>query len=95
MRKISNKVEFEIPDELKEDWEKLLETSGMNESELLFDLIEDELTVMKTGKEKESYDRMEDAAREVHENLGSEGLERFSEEVRLIAKKLVESEEGL
>lgn len=87
---MAHEVKFRIPDEWEKNWRRLVEISGKSEQELVLDLIEDEVTLMATKEEKDSYDRMESAAREVHKHLGREGLEQFSKEVRLLAKKLVE-----
>lgn len=89
-----HEVKFRIPAKWEKNWAQLLKFSGKSEQELVLDLIEDEVVMMGSKEEKDSYDRMEDAAKEVHENLGADGLSRFSKEVRLVAKKLVEATRG-
>lgn len=89
-----HEIKVKIPAEWEKKWKRLLKISGMSEQELILDLIRDEVETITTKREKESYDRMEDAAREVHKSLGAEGLEKFSQEVQLLAKKLIEAMSG-
>ena len=87
-----HEVKFRIPADWEKKWKQLVKMYGKSEQELVLDLIEDEVTMMRTKEEKESYDRMEDAAREVHKKMGARGLERFSKDVWLVAKKLKDME---
>jgi len=84
------KVVLNIPDEWEDEWEKLLELYGASDEDLAWELLKDELAVITGKKEKEAYERMEKAAREVHTNLGPDYLDKFSREIELLAKKLVE-----
>jgi hypothetical protein len=69
-----------IPDEWEEKWKHLLEIYGKSEAELVLDLIEDEVELM-VSEQKGAYDRMEDAARYIHEKMGSWGLTQFPQSV--------------
>jgi hypothetical protein len=91
---MGRKVCFEIPDERIHEWEQLMVIYGVSESELAWLLIKDELAVIGGEKEREAYERMEAAARQVYKVLGSDYLDQFSREVELVAKKLVEHVEG-
>ena len=81
---------MEIPDEYLDNWKKLQELYGLEDDKLLWKLIEDEISVMIGKKEKDAYERIEAAIREVHKVLGKEALEEFSRHIEILAKKLIE-----
>ena len=68
---------MEIPDEYLDNWKKLQELYGLEEDKLLWKLIEDEISVMVSKREKDVYERIEAAIREIHKVLGEEALEQF------------------
>jgi len=82
-----------IPDEWEDEWMKLLELYSTSDEDLLWQLIKDELTVISGKKEKDAYERIEAAAREIQRSLGADHLDQFSREVELLAKKLIETAE--
>lgn len=86
------KVVLTIPDEWEDEWKKLLELYGLSDEDLAWDLIKDEIAVISGKKEKEAYGRIESAVREIHRSLGGEYLDRFSREIEILAKKLLETE---
>lgn len=87
---MGRKIEFTIPDEWEDKWRRLLDLYGVNESELVLKLIEDEVMVMEAKAEREAYERIEKAARMVYEIAGRNGLEFFAKEIELIARKVTE-----
>jgi len=87
---LGRKIEFTIPDEWEDKWRRLLDLYGVNESELVLKLIEDEVMVMEAKAEREAYERIEKAARMVYEIAGRNGLEFFAKEIELIARKVTE-----
>jgi len=80
----------DIPDEYLDNWKKLQELYGLEEGQLLWKLIEDEISVMVSKKEKDAYERIEAAIREIHKVLGKDALEEFSHHIEILAKKLTE-----
>jgi len=90
VRLMGKKIEFTIPDEWEDKWQKLLELYHVNDSELVLRLIEDEVRVMTAKHEKEAYERIEKATRMVYEVAGRDGLEFFAKEIELIARKVTE-----
>jgi len=84
------RVFVEIPDEYLDNWRKLQELYGLEEDKLLWKLIEDEINVMVSKREKDAYERIEAAIREIHKVLGEEALEQFSRHIEILAKKLIE-----
>lgn len=93
-KELSREISFTLPEGWEENWERLLKLYNKNESDLVLDLIKDEVTLILAKKQKNSYERMENAARQVYDALGAEGLDQFSREIELVAKKLVETVEG-
>lgn len=81
---------MDIPDEYLDNWKKLQELYGLEEGQLLWKLIEDEISVMVGKKEKDAYERIEAAIREIHKVLGKDALEEFSHHIEILAKKLTE-----
>lgn len=91
---LSRKIVFTIPDKWEDTWKKLSELYGVSDEDLLWELVKDEVVVVSGKAEKKAYERIEAAAREIHRELGADYLDRFSREVELLAKKLVESMVG-
>jgi hypothetical protein len=87
------RVTFTIPDEWESRWEKLLEIYGTDADHLVRELIKHEVAIIETKEQKEALMRIEDAAKDVYEVAGAEGLEKFADAVRLMAKKIVEAGE--
>lgn len=87
---MSRRVFVEIPGEYLDNWRKLQELYGLGEAELLWKLIEDEISVMVGREERDAYERIEAAVREVHKVLGKDALEEFSHPIEILAKKLIE-----
>ena len=90
---LPNTVIVRIPPEHSKDWRKLCEFNEASDEDLILELIKSEL-VKRFGKEKTAYKRIEIAADEISRNLGKDRLEEFSKQIELLAKKLVERQEG-
>jgi len=91
---LSRKIVFTIPDEWEDAWKKLSELYGVSDEDLLWELVKDEVAIISGKTEKKAYERIESAAREIHRELGADYLDRFSMEVELLARKLVETMVG-
>ena len=87
------KVVVEIPDEYLDNWRKLQELYGLDEGRLVWKLIEDEISVMVGREERDAYERVERAIREIHKALGREALKEFSRRVEILARKFIEEVE--
>ena len=90
---LPNTIVVQIPPELAENWRKLCELHRASEDDLVLEMIRSELE-RRFRAERDAHERIRKAAEEIHRTLGKDRLEKFSREIELLAKKLIEQSGG-
>jgi hypothetical protein len=93
MKYKTKKIMFELPKGWENSWHHLEKLFGLKGQKLLQRLIKDEIHTMKTKRHIEAYEDVEAAMRDIEQATGTDGMVEFAKQVRLIAKKVVETGE--